>query len=97
MDPTAQIGWSRQSVPAYAGTAEMVRDVFQAADVVHDEAMEVVDGNTLQGDEHVRSGDDAGRHSTSMSPEGSVEPIGGGDGEMVGVEGEPEHVLDKRC
>ena len=86
-----QIGWGRTSVIADAGSADMVRDVFQAADVVHDEAMEVVEGNTPLGDEDVRRGDETERQQASMSPEGSVEPAGGGDGEMEGVEGEPTY------
>ena len=90
MDPAAQMGWGKRSGhSANAGSSEMVRDVFQAADVVHEEAMEAMDDNNVQqGDESVRNADDVAGETTPMTYEGSVESEGGGFGEMEGVEGE---------
>lgn len=44
LDPIAQIGWGNRSIDAHGAAARAVRDVFQAAEDAHDEAMSDLDG-----------------------------------------------------
>ena len=45
LGPMAQIGWLNRGIPTNGGAAKLVRDVFVAADAMHEEAMSEMDGN----------------------------------------------------
>lgn len=59
LDPMAQIGWLNRGVRANGVVAELVRDVFVAADAMHEEAMSEMDGNA-EDDEEIRGDGDDG-------------------------------------
>ena len=58
MDPVAQNGWAHRRGQATEVGANLVRDVFVAADTMHDAAMSEMDGNTPmeEGSEAVGAG-----------------------------------------
>ena len=86
MDPIAQLGLGNRRVPARGGE-ELVRDVFAAADALHDEAMSEMAGNTQDNDAISGNGHAAAVDVSPMSPEGSVAAGGSGDADMEGVSG----------
>lgn len=46
MDPVAQIGWGNHAREGHQVGQQLVRDVFEAADEMHDNAMFEMEGNT---------------------------------------------------
>jgi hypothetical protein len=89
LDPIAQIGWVNRLAEANAVGADLVRDVFVAADEMHDHAMSEMDGNT-QSEEINWAGDVAGGEATTSSrTDGSNHPS---DSEEVDMEGEMHNV-----
>ena len=66
MDPIAQLGWVHRRGHAAEVGKHLVRDVFVAADTMHDNAMSEMEGNTemVEGSPTVGAG--AGGDSGSM-------------------------------
>lgn len=50
MDPISQLGWGRRRGLVSGPGAELVADVFEAADMVHSEAMSQIGANSHSGD-----------------------------------------------
>ena len=86
LDPLAQIGWGNRRAEAVAVGANLVRDVFVAADEMHDIAMSEMDGNTVMDEEITQHGDggDRGEASTSSWQEASGEPMDNMEGTLRG-------------
>jgi len=68
MDPISQLGWGHNQVEVEGPAAQLVRDVFVAADAMHDVAMSHMGGNSSIGDECGGSADVAASLSSSPSP-----------------------------
>ena len=49
MDPRSQLGWGNTHVEVEGPAAQLVRDVFVAADAMHDDAMSHMGGNSSIG------------------------------------------------
>lgn len=84
MDPMAQIGWGNRSVQVNRGAAQPVRDVFVAADVMHEEAMSAMDGNAEDNEEIEGNGDYVAPTRAPMNTEGSMEAEYSADGSFEG-------------
>ena len=93
LDPIARIGWVNRCAPTTAVGAQLVRDVFQAADAMHDNAMSEMDGNTTMEEETGGHGTGAadGGSSTPLGTEASVEHL---QSMEVELEGESHTVWD---
>lgn len=68
MDPIAQIGWANRHLQLSALGTNIVRDVFVAADGVHENAMSVMDGNILTEEESQGNGAGAAGGESCTSP-----------------------------
>ena len=85
LDPIGQLGWVNRMPPSNAVGPDLVRDVFTAADEMHDHAMSEMGGNT-QSEERDWGGDPiGGEASTSYHAEGRNMHS---DNEEVATEGE---------
>lgn len=71
LDPIAQMGWGNRRQEANGVDVDLVRDVFVAADEMHDNAMSTMDGNT-QVDSSLYGGADAEEDGESPRTERSV-------------------------
>jgi hypothetical protein len=86
MDPIQQFGWRNRAQETFGVGANLVRDVFVAADEVHSNAMSVMDGNVEVHLARTPDGDGAGEGGTSPGTESSVHPCG-----SMEAAGEGEH------
>ena len=91
MDPIQQFGWRNRAPETFGVGANLVRDVFVAADEVHSNAMSVMDGNAEVNVARTSVGDGAGEGGTSPGTESSVHPS---DSMEHAVEGEHDQVLE---
>ena len=66
MDPIAQNGWEHRRGHVAEVGADLVRDVFVAADAMHDAAMSEMDGNTPMEEGSEAAGAGAGEDSQTM-------------------------------
>ena len=66
MDPIAQNGWEHRRGHVAEVGADLVRDVFVAADAMHDAAMSEMDGNTPMEEGSEAAGAGAGEDSPPM-------------------------------
>ena len=85
LDPIAQLGWRNRSGGVNAVGADLLRDVFAAADEMHENAMSEVEGNTPMEEEDREERSGAGEASTSHGREGNMESV---DSVELGLEGE---------
>lgn len=84
MDPMAQIGWVHRIAEANAGGADVVRDVFVAADEMHDHAMSEMDGNTQSEEANWGVVDGGAEATSSQHTDGSAEHSDSEEAEMEG-------------
>ena len=93
MDPIQQCGWRNPAQATFEVGANLVRDVFVAADEVHSNAMSVMDGNAVVHLAGTSVGDGARERGTSPGTQSSVHPA---DSMDAAVEGEhdklPQHM-----
>ena len=85
LDPAEQIGWGNRRGQMNEVGVPLVRDVFEAADELHEAAMSEMDGNTQLEDDIANVGADAVQDRAYFGRERSVDRI---DGEDVAVEGD---------
>lgn len=85
LDPIAQIGWVNRLAEADAVGADLVRDVFVAADEMHDHAMSEMGGNTQSEERDWGGGVDGGAASTSRRIDGSSQHSYSEEVEMEGM------------
>ena len=91
MDPIQQFGWRNPAHATFEVGANLVRDVFVAADEVHSNAMSVMDGNAEVHLARTPVVDGAGERGTSLGTESSVHP---GDSWDAAVEGEHDKLTE---
>lgn len=84
MDPISQLGWGHKQVEVEGPAAQLVRDVFVAADAMHDVAMSHMGGNSSIGDECGGALDAAAQSSSSPSTEVNMDAGGLNDGNIQG-------------
>ena len=84
LDPVQQIGWRNRRGQTNEVGERLVRDVFEAADAVHEHAMSEVDGNTQVEDGNGNVGPGASQDQASQRMECSADPV---DGEEVALQG----------
>jgi hypothetical protein len=88
LDPTAQIGWRGCRAALNSVGANLVRDVFVAADEMHESAMSAVDGNTEVAPFGEEGSDSEGEASATNCSTGRSEEVHGMEvdspGERVG-------------
>lgn len=84
MDPIATLGWGNRSGIVEGPAAQMVRDAFIAADLVHEDVMSQMGGNNSSGDECEVGVDVVGEEYDSQSPEGSNPAVAIVDGDSEG-------------
>lgn len=87
LDPMSRIGWGNRSVQVNGGAAEMVRDAFLAADVMHEEAMSAMDGNEEDDQEIEQNGADVAQAGEPIATEGCLEAECSADGSSQGEGG----------
>lgn len=75
LDPISQIAWPSCRAEIHAVGTDLVRDVFAAADEMHDNAMSAVDGSTRTVHETPDGVDGAGEASATHCTEGSSEDV----------------------
>lgn len=69
LDPIAQLGWRHHHDSASAVGAHLVRDVFVAADEMHNNAMSEMEGNTFtEGGSEVHGEGTSGREASMSTP-----------------------------
>lgn len=85
LDPISQIGWGHRRTEVNAVGSHVVRDVFLAADELHEEAMSEMEGNTRMQEASRRDPIFSREACPSPSSEGAVQAD---DGMDVEVEGE---------
>lgn len=66
LDPSAQVGWGHRRGQVTEVGANLVRDLFAAADTMHDHAMSEMDGNTEMEEGSPTVGAGAGEDSPSI-------------------------------
>lgn len=91
MDPIQQFGWRNRAQTTIEVGANLVRDVFVAADEVHSNAMSVMDGNAGVRLARTSSGDGGGKRGSSPGTESSVHPC---DSVDLAAEGEHDKFLE---
>lgn len=84
LDAIAQIGWGNRRVAQSSVAAHLVRDVYVAADEMHDQAMSEMEGNTLVEEESPGVGAGAEEDTSSPCTEWSVHPVDSMEQEMEG-------------
>lgn len=85
LDPVAQIGWGNRRAEGNEVGAQLVRDVFEAADEMHDNAMSEMEGNTQVEDVPDNVGASPREDRPSLLTDRIVDPL---DGMDVSQEGE---------
>lgn len=75
LDPGAQIGWRGCRAALNSVGADLVRDVFVAADEMHENAMSAVDGNTHVSPIREEGADSAGEASATNCSTGRSEEV----------------------
>ena len=85
MDPAARIGWGNRTAGTGAVGAQVLRDVFVAADELHDHAMSEMAGNSPMEEETHAGGDHAEEAKPSYSMNGNMEDFANME---AGLEGE---------
>ena len=77
LDPLEQIGFGNRRREVTPVGATLLRDVFAAADKIHENAMSGMDGNTLMDEDTRMEGvvDGGGDASTSRCREASGDPV----------------------
>lgn len=91
MDPIQQYGWANRAHETFEVGANLVRDVFVAADAVHSNAMSRMDGNAEENFASFHDGDGGGDGATSPGTESSVHPS---DSQQAALEGEHDERTD---
>ena len=81
MDPIAQLGWVHRSAEAEGPAADLVRDAFHAVDLMHEDAMSQIGGNSSSGDEREDGVDAAGEESDSQSTDRNSLAVSAMDGD----------------
>ena len=84
MDPIAQLGWGNRRGEVEGPTAQLVRNVFIAADLMHEDAMSQMGGNNNSGDECEVNFDVAAEESCLQSTERSPDAVGTVDADPQG-------------
>ena len=84
MDPISQLGWGNRCVEVERGASQLVRDVFVAADMVHEDAMSEV-GEFNHTEEEWRGNMEAdGDESLQLGTEGSMYAASSEEGDEEG-------------
>lgn len=73
LDPIAQLGWRNRRAEVNAVGGNLVRDVFVAADEMHENAMSQMEGNTVMEEGSQGSGADVGEAPTLSGMERSMD------------------------
>lgn len=89
MDPISQLGWGNRCVEVDGAATQLVRDVFVAADVVHEDAMSEAAGSTHDEGEGRGSMEDAAEDTPQSPTEGSMYAASSEEGD---VEGERNYI-----
>lgn len=84
MDPIAQLGWGNQRGEVEGPAAQLVRDVFVVADLMHKDVMSQMGGNISSGDECEVSFDVAAEESDLQSTKRSLDAVGTVDADPQG-------------
>ena len=87
LDPMAQIGWANRGVNVNGCGVELVRDVFVAADAMHEEAMSEMDGNAEDEMDTRGCGDDGTGECDGVPSERNMCTESSGDANFEGEEG----------
>jgi len=85
LDPVFQCGWGNRITEGNEVGAQLVRDVFEAADEMHDNAMSEMEGNTEVEDVPDNVPDNTREERPALHPDRVVDPL---DGMELSEEGE---------